>query len=90
MTQKKPRADTTDTKEAAAQQASSSHQEVGTTAAAEEPKRFTLAPNVQLLGEMQGTGFEDRQWLIQHGDEFLQVTELLYRILEQANGERTL
>src|SRR5207248_3056149 len=30
------------------------------------------------------------QWLIQRGCHFLQVTELLYRIAEQANGKRTL
>lgn len=49
-----------------------------------------LGPDVQLVGEMQGTGFRDRQWLIQRGDRFVQVTELLYRVAEQINGERTL
>lgn len=60
------------------------------TAFTEVPDRPALAPNVQLAGEMQGTGFKDRQWLIQRGDQFIQVTELLYRVAEQANGERTL
>jgi putative peptide zinc metalloprotease protein len=54
------------------------------------PERPALAPNIQLVGEMQETGFEDRQWLIQRGGRFMQVTELLYRVAEQANGERTL
>lgn len=49
-----------------------------------------LAPQVHLLGEMQGTGFKDRQWLIQRDSQFIQLTELLYRVAEQANGERTL
>jgi putative peptide zinc metalloprotease protein len=39
---------------------------------------------------MQGTGFKDRQWLVQRNGDFLQVTELLYRVLEHSNGERTL
>lgn len=59
-------------------------------AVAEVPERPALAPNVQLVGELQDAGFEDRQWLIQRGERFIQVTELLYRIAEQANGERTL
>lgn len=56
----------------------------------EVAERPTLAPNVQLIGEMQGTGFKDRQWLVQRGERFIQVTELLYRVAEQANGERRL
>ena len=58
--------------------------------AVEVPERPTLAPNVQLVGEMPETGFMDRQWLVQRGGRFMQVTELLYRVAEQANGERTL
>ncbi len=54
------------------------------------PVRPALAPTVQLVGEMQGTGFKDRQWLIQRDGQFLQLTELLYRVAEQVNGERTL
>jgi putative peptide zinc metalloprotease protein len=56
----------------------------------EVPERPALAPNVELVGQMQGSGFQDRQWLIQHNGRFLQVTELLYRIAEQANGQHTL
>jgi putative peptide zinc metalloprotease protein len=59
-------------------------------AAAEVPERPALAPNVQLIGEMQGTGFTDRQWLIQRDGRFIQISELLYRIAEQTDGERTL
>jgi putative peptide zinc metalloprotease protein len=54
------------------------------------PERPRLAPNVQLVGEMQGTGFQDRQWLIQRDGQFIQLTELLYRVAEQANGKQTL
>ncbi len=53
------------------------------------PVRPALAPNVQLVGEMQDTGFKDRQWLIQRDGQFIQLTELLYRVAEQADGERT-
>src|SRR5215831_6238539 len=60
------------------------------TTAAEIPERPALAPDVQLLGEMQGTGFKERQWLICRGGQFIQLTELLYRVAEQANGARTL
>jgi putative peptide zinc metalloprotease protein len=54
------------------------------------PEYPTLASNVQLSGELQGSGFADRQWLIQRDGRFIQVTELLYRIAEHADGERTL
>src|ERR687886_1744748 len=56
----------------------------------EVPERPALAPDVQLLGEMQGSGFQDRQWLVLRGSRFIQLTELLYRVAEQVNGERTL
>ena len=60
------------------------------TPAAEVPERPALAPDVQLVGKMQETGFKDQQWLIRRGDQFMQVTELLYRVVEQMDGERTL
>jgi putative peptide zinc metalloprotease protein len=56
----------------------------------EVPERPVLAPSVQLIGEMQGSGFKDRQWLIQRDGHYIQVTELLYRVAEQANRKRTL
>lgn len=59
-------------------------------AVVEVPECPTLAPSVQLVGEMQDMGFNDRQWLVQRGGRFIQLTELLYHILEQANGDRTL
>jgi putative peptide zinc metalloprotease protein len=54
------------------------------------PERPATAANVQLVGAMQGSGFKDQQWLILRGDQFIQVTELLYRVAQLANGERTL
>ena len=55
----------------------------------EVPDYPALAPNVELLGEMEETGFKDRQWLVKRGDRFIQLTELLYRVAEQADGEST-
>jgi putative peptide zinc metalloprotease protein len=53
-------------------------------------ERPVLAPAVELVGEMLGSGFVDRQWLIKRDGRFIQVSELLYRIAEQADGQRTL
>ncbi|MBV8694694.1 MAG: hypothetical protein JO125_04675 [Chloroflexi bacterium] len=55
-----------------------------------EQERPVLAPNVQLMGELKESGFQQRQWLIQREGQFIQVSELLYRVAEQINGERTL
>jgi putative peptide zinc metalloprotease protein len=54
------------------------------------PERPQLAENVQLVGELPDTAFVDRQWLIQRDGQFVQLTELLYRIVELLDGERTL
>ena len=59
-------------------------------AVAAVPVRPALAPTVRLVGELRGSGFRDRQWLVERDGRFIQVTELLYRVAEQANGERTL
>ncbi len=52
--------------------------------------RPALAEGVVLLGEMQGTGFASSMWLIQLEGRFIQLTELLYRVAEQCDGNRTL
>src|SRR5256885_11800736 len=54
------------------------------------PERPARCRDVQLVGEMPGTGFADRQWLVQRNGPYIQLTELLYRIAEHANGEGTL
>src|SRR5690242_12795558 len=53
------------------------------------PERPALAPHVELSGAMQESGFAKQQWLVQRDGRFLQLTELLYRVAEQANGART-
>src|SRR5437763_12077944 len=52
--------------------------------------RPALAQNVTLMGELPGNGFKSRQWLIERDSQFIQVSELLYKVAEQLNGERTL
>ena len=86
MTLSNPPSDDNEGKSSATSQA---RQGVSTTTA-EIPERPVLAANVELVGEMEGTGFKDRQWLVQRDGQFIQLTELLYRVAEQANGERTL
>lgn len=53
------------------------------------PERPQLAPNVELSGAMQESGFTKQQWLVQRDGRFIQLTELLYRVAEQADGART-
>ena len=52
-------------------------------------ERPALAAGVQLVGELKDSGFTEQQWLIQRDQRFVQVTGLLYRVLEQCDGERT-
>jgi putative peptide zinc metalloprotease protein len=52
--------------------------------------RPTRAADVELVGEFQGSGFAERQWLVRRGERFIQLTELLYRIVERADGTQTL
>ena len=49
-----------------------------------------LASAVRLAGKISGLGFRESQWLLNKGGTFVQVTELLYRVAEHANGEHTL
>lgn len=53
------------------------------------PERPARAGDVHLRGQMQGTGFTEHQWLVERQGRFLQLTGLLYRILELADGRRT-
>jgi putative peptide zinc metalloprotease protein len=55
----------------------------------EVPEYPMLASGVELVGEMEETGFEERQWLVRRGERFLQLSELLYRVAERADGEST-
>src|SRR5438270_2281051 len=57
---------------------------------ATQPEPPELAPGVELMGEMPETGFQDRQWLVMRQGQFVQLTELLYRICEHCDGEQSL
>jgi outer membrane lipoprotein-sorting protein len=50
---------------------------------------FKLPAKVELLGQMSGSGFERQPWLVQRDSQFIQLTELLYLVLERVDGERT-
>jgi putative peptide zinc metalloprotease protein len=55
-----------------------------------EPYRPALAAGVELVGRLQGGGFAENQWLVRRGERFVQLTELLYRVAESADGRRSL
>jgi putative peptide zinc metalloprotease protein len=65
-------------------------QSVESVAVVEVPERPALAPGVELVGELTGVSFAERQWLVQRDGQYLQFTELLYRVAEQIDGSRTL
>src|SRR5688572_5705602 len=49
------------------------------------------ADAVELLGEMEQSGFVDPPCLVRRGDgQTIQLTELLYRVLESIDGTRDL
>ena len=49
------------------------------------------APGVELLGELSGSGYHDNPGLVRRADgQTVQVTPLLYRLLEALDGERDL
>jgi hypothetical protein len=50
----------------------------------------TLAPGVRLSEEMEESAFVDPQWLAQRDGKFVQLTELLYRVLAEIDGKRNL
>jgi putative peptide zinc metalloprotease protein len=49
-----------------------------------------LSASIELCGKLQDGGFAADQWLIQRDGQFLQLTELLYRIAEASTGENSL
>jgi putative peptide zinc metalloprotease protein len=53
-------------------------------------ERPSLAPNVVLRGEMQDSAFEQQPWLAEREGTYVQLTELLYRVAEQADGKKSL
>ncbi len=58
--------------------------------AAGVPERPALADGVELSGEMEDSAYEEQPWMIVRNGDFVTVTELLYRIAEQADGQRSL
>lgn len=57
---------------------------------ADVPDVPQLAPDVDLSGELQDGAFEEQQWLVQREGRYIQLTELLYRVLENVDGQRSL
>jgi putative peptide zinc metalloprotease protein len=49
----------------------------------------SLAADVELLGELRGSGFAEPQWLARRSGGYLQLSELLYRVASELDGERT-
>src|SRR5215210_2098643 len=47
-------------------------------------------PGVEPEGRLRGSGFADPQWLVRRDHQFVQVSSLLYRVVELADGARTL
>src|SRR5919201_2385763 len=52
-------------------------------------QRPQRAANVALAGGLAGSAYTEQQWLGQRGDRYLQLTEILYRIAEAADGKHT-
>lgn len=49
------------------------------------------APGLELLGQMQGSGYQDAPSIVRRGDgQTVQITPLLYQLLEVLDGERDL
>lgn len=62
----------------------------GQAATADVPERPALAPNIVMSGEMEESGFAEPQWMVQRNGQFIHLTELLYHVVEQIDGQRTL
>ena len=53
------------------------------------PDRPRRAAGVRLGGKLEDSAFERQQWLAEVDGQFIQLSELLYRIAEKADGNRT-
>ena len=51
--------------------------------------RPRLAAGVHLRGRMTESAFADQPWLVERNGRFLQVTQMLYRVAELADGTRS-
>lgn len=54
------------------------------------PQRPSRPAEVSLLGPVKQSGLAKPQWLVQRGDRYIQLTELLYQVTAHADGQRTL
>src|SRR3954447_3085099 len=55
------------------------------------PDRPRLEDGVRLAGQMRESAFENPPWLLERdGAGYIQVTELLYQIAEQCDGQHTI
>jgi hypothetical protein len=54
------------------------------------PEHPKLAEGIELLGEMKESAFIDAPWLASRNGKFLQITELLHRVAENATGDKTI
>ena len=54
------------------------------------PQVPRLAPDVRLSGRLEDSAFAQQQWLVERGDNFVQVTELLYQVLQEIDGRRSI
>jgi putative peptide zinc metalloprotease protein len=54
------------------------------------PEKPKLAPGIELLGEMKESAFAQPPWLASRDGKFLQITELVHHIAEQADGTKTI
>jgi putative peptide zinc metalloprotease protein len=54
------------------------------------PEVPKLADGVRLSGDMEESAFVEPQWLAQRDGQFVQLTELLYRVAEQVDGQKNL
>jgi putative peptide zinc metalloprotease protein len=52
--------------------------------------RPRLVAGVHLRGRMTESAFADQPWLVERNGRFLQVTEMLYRVAELADGTRSI
>src|SRR5687767_369195 len=57
---------------------------------ADVPDVPKLADDVVVTGAMEESAFEEEQYLVQRSGRFIQLTELLYRIVEQVYGQRSI
>ena len=47
----------------------------------------SLRSDVTLIGRLEGSGYQGDQWLVARDGRFIQVPELLFRIVEQLQGD---